>query len=102
VTWAGAIVIGKHRPCCSWCSSAAHASSWPGPVRSHFLVSAPEHGTPRRARGYLITGQAVSENDARYSGDRSQLDDVSRRAIGAATHPHEMPLIPQTTAARLI
>jgi S-DNA-T family DNA segregation ATPase FtsK/SpoIIIE len=55
----------------------AHTLNAPG----KFLVSAPEHTTPRRARAYLVTDDGVARTVARYAGTRSRLDDVSRRAI---------------------
>ena len=33
-----------------------------------FFVSAPEHDTPKRARAYLVTDQAVTETAAHYAG----------------------------------
>ena len=74
------LVLGQGMLNAGW---HAHSLNAPG----KFLVSAPEHGTPKRARGYFITDQAVSETAARYAGDRPQLDNVSRRAIGAASDP---------------
>jgi hypothetical protein len=48
-----------------------------------FLVSAPEHQTPQRARAYLLTDQAVAETAARYASNRPALDEQSQRAISA-------------------
>ena len=45
-----------------------------------FLVSAAEHDTPKRARAYLATGQAVANTTATYA-DTPQLDPISRRAL---------------------
>ena len=61
----------------------AHRLNAPG----KFLVSAPEHGTPRRARGYLITDEAVSDTATIHAGNRPHLDEVSRRAIAEPTDP---------------
>jgi S-DNA-T family DNA segregation ATPase FtsK/SpoIIIE len=72
------LVLGQGMLNAGW---HAHTLNAPG----KFLVSAPEHTTPRRARAYLVTDQAVSETAARYAGDRPELDDVSQRAIGAET-----------------
>ena len=55
----------------------AHKLNAPG----KFLISAPEHDTPRRARAYLLTDQAVSDAAAHYAGQRPELDEVSRLAI---------------------
>jgi S-DNA-T family DNA segregation ATPase FtsK/SpoIIIE len=76
------LVLGQGMLNAGW---HAHTLNAPG----KFLVSAPEHDTPRRARAYLVTDQAVTDTAARHAGDRPQLDDVSRRAIGAATDPSE-------------
>jgi hypothetical protein len=46
-----------------------------------FLVSAPGHTTPKRARAYLVTDEAVTETAARYAGTRPGLDAVSRQAL---------------------
>ena len=61
----------------------AHRLNAPG----KFLVSAPEHGAPKRARGYLITDDAVSNTATIHAGNRPNLDEVSRRAIQEPTHP---------------
>ena len=49
-----------------------------------FLVSAPGHNRPKRARAYLLTNQVVTETAARYAAYRPPLDAESRRAILAA------------------
>jgi len=46
-----------------------------------FLVSAPEHQTPKRARAYLLTTQVVVDTAARYAGNRPGLDQESQHAI---------------------
>jgi S-DNA-T family DNA segregation ATPase FtsK/SpoIIIE len=46
-----------------------------------FLISAPEHDTPHRARAYLVTDEAVTETAGRHASLRPQLDEVSRRAL---------------------
>jgi S-DNA-T family DNA segregation ATPase FtsK/SpoIIIE len=46
-----------------------------------FLVSAPEHTTPKRARAYLVTDDDVARISAYYGPRRSQLDNVSRAAL---------------------
>ncbi len=55
----------------------AHALNAPG----KFLVSSPEHDTPRRARAYLVTDQDVTKNVAHHAASRPQLDEVSQDAI---------------------
>jgi S-DNA-T family DNA segregation ATPase FtsK/SpoIIIE len=76
------LVLGQGMLAAGW---HAHTLNAPG----KFLVSAPEHTTPRRARAYLVTDDAVARTVARYAGRRPRLDDVSRQAIipGAATEP---------------
>jgi hypothetical protein len=61
----------------------AHALNAPG----KFLVSAPEHVTPRRARAYLVTDDDVARTVARYAPYRPRLDDISRAAILPGTSP---------------
>jgi S-DNA-T family DNA segregation ATPase FtsK/SpoIIIE len=58
----------------------AHKLNAPG----KFLVSAPEHDIPRRARAYLVTDQMVAETSARHSQIPRQLDEISRNAMVAA------------------
>jgi hypothetical protein len=55
----------------------AHNLNAPG----KFLISAPGHDKPKRARAYLVTDEAVTETAAHYAGNRPVLDEVSRRAI---------------------
>jgi hypothetical protein len=55
----------------------AHTLNAPG----KFLISAPEHDTPRRARAYLVTDQAVASTASSYAALRPALDDVSLRAL---------------------
>jgi hypothetical protein len=57
----------------------AHKLNAPG----KFLVSAPEHDIPRRARVYLMTDEAVTDAAALHSQIPRQLDEISR----AATEP---------------
>ena len=57
----------------------AHNLNAPG----KFLVSAPEHDTPTRARAYLVTDQAVTDTAARYADSRPELDEASRQALDA-------------------
>jgi hypothetical protein len=72
----------------------AHKLNAPG----KFLISAPEHDIPRRARAYLLTDQAVEETAARHARIPRRLDDISRAATGiqqadmpGGTAPPEMP-----------
>jgi len=61
----------------------AHTLNAPG----KFLISSPEHDTPRRARAYLVTDQDVTETAARHAASRPQLDEVWRGAILSASDP---------------
>jgi len=65
----------------------AHTLNAPG----KFLISAPEHDTPRRARCYLVTDEAVTATAVRHAALRPALDEVSQRAIAgrAQTRPDE-------------
>jgi FtsK/SpoIIIE family len=55
----------------------AHTLNAPG----KFLVSAPEHTTPKRARAYLLTDDAVAITAERHASLRPALDEVSLDAI---------------------
>jgi hypothetical protein len=68
------LVLGQGMLSAGW---NAHTLNAPG----KFLVSAPEHTTPKRARGYLVTDQAVTETAARHASTRPALDEVSQQAI---------------------
>jgi hypothetical protein len=72
------LVLGQGMLSAGW---HAHSLNAPG----KFLVSAPEHGTPKRARAYLVSDHAVSDTTARHAGSRPELDGVSRQAIGAVS-----------------
>jgi S-DNA-T family DNA segregation ATPase FtsK/SpoIIIE len=71
------LILGQGMLAAGW---HAHTLNAPG----KFLISAPEHGSPRRARAYLLTDQAVTETAARYADQRPELDETSQRAISAA------------------
>jgi hypothetical protein len=60
----------------------AHNLNAPG----KFLVSAPEHQTPKRARAYLLTDEVVTDTAARYAGNQPALDEESQRAILAPSN----------------
>jgi hypothetical protein len=75
------LILGQGMLAAGW---NAHALNAPG----KFLVSAPEHTTPRRARAYLVTDHDVARTAARFATGRPHLDDVSRGAIpGPASEP---------------
>ena len=56
-----------------------HADTLNAPGK--FLISAPEHGTPRRARAYLITDDDVRDAVARCTPARPELDRISDDAL---------------------
>jgi hypothetical protein len=66
----------------------AHKLNAPG----KFLISAPGHDTPRRARAYLLTDDDVAATAARHASGRPALDEISRSAL--ADHPTAPASIP--------
>ncbi len=83
------LVLGQGMLAAGW-----HAQTLNAPGK--FLISAPEHDTPRRARAYLLTDETVSATAAVQAAFRPALDDQSRRAVEAArgTDPHGQGLGP--------
>jgi hypothetical protein len=71
------LILGQGMLTAGW---HAHTLNAPG----KFLISAPEHDTPRRARAYLLTDETVSATASRHAGIRPALDDVSRQAVDQA------------------
>src|SRR5207344_3502143 len=67
------LILGQGMLTAGW---NAHKLNAPG----KFLISAPEHDIPRRARAYLLTDQAVADTAARHAQIPRQLDDISRTA----------------------
>jgi len=78
------LVLGQGMLRAGW---DAHNLNAPG----KFLVSAPEHDTPKRARAYLLTDQVVTDTAARSAGNRPSLDEESQRAILAPGNPRPLP-----------
>jgi hypothetical protein len=79
------LVLGQGMLSAGW---HAHTLNAPG----KFLVSAPEHTTPKRARAYLVTDDDVARVTGYYGPRRPQLDHVSRAALDVApTHPEPVP-----------
>jgi hypothetical protein len=76
------LILGQGMLAAGW---QPHTLNAPG----KFLISAPEHDTPRRARAYLLTDDAVAETARNHAASRPALDAISRRAIGqrAQTNP---------------
>jgi hypothetical protein len=78
------LILGQGMLSAGW---HPHALNAPG----KFLISAPEHDNPRRARAYLLTDEAVADTAASFAGGRPPLDAISQQAIGgrAQTDPDE-------------
>ena len=68
------LILGQGMLTAGW---QAHKLNAPG----KFLISAPEHDTPRRARAYLLTDQAVTDTASQHADLRPPLDDVSLQAL---------------------
>src|ERR1022692_2061262 len=68
------LILGQGMLAAGW---HAHTLNAPG----KFLISAPEHDTPRRARAYLLTDEAVSAAASRHADLCPELDDVSLQAL---------------------
>jgi len=68
------LILGQGMLTAGW---QAHKLNAPG----KFLISAPEHDTPRRARAYLVTDQAVAETASQHAAMRPELDEVSLQAL---------------------
>lgn len=68
------LILGQGMLAAGW---QAHTLDAPG----KFLVSAAEHGSPRRGRAYLITNEVVASTAAEHAGLRPDLDEVSQQAI---------------------
>src|SRR5579859_6074702 len=74
------LVLGQGMLRAGW---DAHNLNVPG----KFLVSAPGHDRPKRARAYLLSDEVVAATAAHYAHNRPRLDDVSRRAAYFASRP---------------
>ncbi|MFD0851233.1 FtsK/SpoIIIE domain-containing protein [Actinomadura adrarensis] len=71
------LILGQGMLSAGW---HAHSLNAPG----KFLVSAPEHDVPRRARAYLLTDDAVTAAVSEASASRPELDEMSLRALDEA------------------
>ena len=80
------LVLGQGMLTAGW---NAHKLNAPG----KFLISAPEHDIPRRARAYLVTDEAVANTAARHAQIPRQLDEISRAAT-ATTYTDDVRTIP--------
>jgi S-DNA-T family DNA segregation ATPase FtsK/SpoIIIE len=76
------LVLGQGMRKAGW-----HADKLNAPGK--FLISVPEHDTPRRARAYLITDDDVRDAAARCAPARPELDRISDDALftGLRTQP---------------
>ncbi|TDD69399.1 cell division protein FtsK [Actinomadura darangshiensis] len=84
------LILGQGMLSAGW---HAHTLNAPG----KFLLSAPEHDTPRRGRAYLLTDATVAETAERHSSMRPALDEVSQRALDEARmRPISEPSVPVT------
>ncbi|MFI0487190.1 FtsK/SpoIIIE domain-containing protein [Actinomadura sp. 9N215] len=82
------LILGQGMLNAGWHAHTLHA---PG----KFLLSAPEHDTPRRGRAYLLTDATVAETAERHASVRPVLDEVSLRALDEARMtPVSEPSIP--------
>jgi len=84
------MVLGQGMLTAGW---HAHTLNAPG----KFLISAPEHDTPRRARAYLLTDQAVAATAGLHASLRPVLDEMSQQAMDerAQTNPDATPQTPR-------
>jgi S-DNA-T family DNA segregation ATPase FtsK/SpoIIIE len=71
------LILGQGMLTSGW---HAHTLNAPG----KFLISAPEHDIPRRARAYLVTDQAVTYTAQHHTQHRPALDEISLQAL--STH----------------
>jgi S-DNA-T family DNA segregation ATPase FtsK/SpoIIIE len=75
------LVLGQGMLNAGW-----HANKLNAPGK--FLISSPDHDTPRRARAYLLTDQTVADTVARYAESRPDLDELSRQtALAEGSNP---------------
>ena len=80
------LVLGQGMLSAGW---NAHKLNAPG----KFLISAPEHDIPRRARAYLVTDESVADTAARHAQIPRRLDNISRGATERtyADQPRTVP-----------
>jgi hypothetical protein len=83
------LVMGQGMLNTGW---SAHKLNAPG----KFLISAPEHDIPRRARAYLVTDEAVANTAACHAQIPRHLDEISHAAT-ETTYMDEASTIPADT-----
>jgi hypothetical protein len=81
------LIMGQGMLTAGW---EAHKLNAPG----KFLVSAPEHDIPRRARAYLLADQMVTATASQHAGIRPALDEISRQAADQARTTTVRGLVP--------
>lgn len=69
------LILGQGMLAAGWAADTLNA---PG----KFLVSTPEHTTPRRARAYRLDDDTVAAIAARHAAQRPELDELSQGAAG--------------------
>jgi S-DNA-T family DNA segregation ATPase FtsK/SpoIIIE len=74
------LILGQGMLAAGW---HAHTLNAPG----KFLVAAAEHDSPKRARAYLITDEAVAGTAAMYADYCPPLDPISQQALAQDLHP---------------
>jgi S-DNA-T family DNA segregation ATPase FtsK/SpoIIIE len=83
------LILGQGAFATGW---HAHTLTQPGV----FLISAPEHGTPERARAYLLDDEQITRHVARYAENRPALR--ARGPSAASRRPHTAAHGPQGAA----
>ncbi|WP_233526290.1 FtsK/SpoIIIE domain-containing protein [Actinomadura spongiicola] len=84
------LILGQGMLSAGW---HAHTLNAPG----KFLLSAPEHDTPRRGRAYLLTDDTVAQTAERHAPVRPALDKIFRRALNEARMtPVSVPAVAET------
>jgi S-DNA-T family DNA segregation ATPase FtsK/SpoIIIE len=71
------LILGQGMLTAGWAADTLNA---PG----KFLISTPEHTTPRRARAYRVDDRDVADIAARHAPHRPKLDALSRDALAAS------------------
>jgi S-DNA-T family DNA segregation ATPase FtsK/SpoIIIE len=77
------LILGQGMLAAGW---AAHTLNAPG----KFLISTPEHTTPRRARAYRVTDHDVATIAARHARSRPHLDAASTPAVDPPDNPTDL------------
>ena len=74
------LILGQGMLAAGWAADTLNA---PG----KFLLSTPEHTTPRRARAYRLDDRDVAATAARHAPHRPPLDELSQGATGETVQP---------------